>query len=84
MNERIRGSEPVVEKIDCQVVLLSGLYGCGKTTWAKKYLEDNPTKHFELLNVESILNRMTVSVHLHTEDKHRSLSIVDRWKITTD
>ena len=50
LNERIRGSEPVVEKNECQVVLLSGLYGCGKTTWAKKYLEENPTKHCTSVN----------------------------------
>lgn len=70
LNERIRGSEPVVEKSNCQVVLLSGLYGCGKTTWARKYLEENPTKHFELINVESVLNRMTVCDDLNiSKDK---------------
>jgi heterogeneous nuclear ribonucleoprotein U-like protein 1 len=60
LNDRIRSSEPILEKSDCQVLLLSGLNGSGKTTWAKKYIEENPTKHFELINVESVLNKMAV------------------------
>jgi len=60
LNDRIRCSEPILEKNDCQVLLLSGLNGSGKTTWAKKYIEENPTKHFELINVESVLNKMAV------------------------
>jgi heterogeneous nuclear ribonucleoprotein U-like protein 1 len=60
LNDRIRSSEPISEKNDCQVLLLSGLNGSGKTTWAKKYIVENPTKHFELINVESVLNKMAV------------------------
>jgi len=64
LNDRIRTSEPILEKHDCQVLLLSGLNGSGKTTWAKKYIEDNPTKHFYLINVESVLNKMAVRFQL--------------------
>jgi heterogeneous nuclear ribonucleoprotein U-like protein 1 len=60
LNDRIRSSEPIPEKNDCQVLLLSGLNGSGKTTWAKKYIAENPMKHFELINVESVLNKMAV------------------------
>ena len=59
-NERIRSSEPIVEKSDCHVVLLSGVIGSGKTTWAKKYITENPGKNFNLLNVEHVLSKMTV------------------------
>ena len=51
----------MLEKSECQVILLSGLNGSGKTTWARKYLEENAKKHFYLLNAESVLSKMTVS-----------------------
>ena len=69
LNDRIRSSEPILEKSDCHVVLLSGLNGSGKTTWAKKYIEDNPTKHFQLINAESVLNKMTVGRKFCSDDE---------------
>ncbi len=60
LNERVRSSEPILEKTDCQVILLSGLNGAGKTTWAKKYIEENLTKNFNLINVEYVLSKMAV------------------------
>ena len=60
LNERVRSSEPILEKTDCQVILLSGLNGSGKTTWAKKYIEENLIKYFNLINVEYVLSKMTV------------------------
>jgi heterogeneous nuclear ribonucleoprotein U-like protein 1 len=60
LSDRIRGSEPVLEKNECQVILLSGLNGSGKTTWAKKYMEENPKKDFNLLNIEYVLSKMAV------------------------
>ncbi len=60
LSDRIRSSEPIVEKNECQVLLLSGLNGAGKTTWAKKYIEENPTKNFHLINAESVLSQMAV------------------------
>jgi hypothetical protein len=58
--DRIRGSVPILEKSQCQVVFLSGLIGSGKTTWAKKYVEENPDKNFDVLNAEHVLSKMTV------------------------
>ncbi|CAF1562434.1 unnamed protein product [Rotaria sp. Silwood1] len=60
LNERIHCSKPILEKNDCHVILLSGLIGSGKTTWANKYIEDNPTKNFNLINVEYVLRKMTI------------------------
>jgi heterogeneous nuclear ribonucleoprotein U-like protein 1 len=60
LSDRIHCSEPILEKNECQVVLLSGLNGSGKTTWAKKYIEENPKKDFNLLNIEYVLSKMTV------------------------
>ncbi len=60
LSDRIRCSEPILEKNECQVVLLSGLNGSGKTNWAKKYIEENPKKNFNLLNIEYVFSKMAV------------------------
>ncbi|CAF1140885.1 unnamed protein product [Rotaria magnacalcarata] len=60
LENRTRCSEPVLEKSNCQVVLLSGLNGSGKTTWAKKYMEENSKQHFNLLDAEYVLSKMTI------------------------
>lgn len=64
--DRIRTSEPIVDKSQCEVLLLSGLTGSGTTTWAKKHLEENPNKNFNLLNVEYVLSKMTTDGKLPT------------------
>lgn len=61
LDQRIRLCEPIREKNDCQVIFLSGLPCVGKTSWSKKFFEENRNKNFNLINVESILQRMAVS-----------------------
>ncbi|CAF1342854.1 unnamed protein product, partial [Adineta ricciae] len=76
VSDRIRGSTPVEEKSQCQVVLLSGLNGSGKTSWAKKYMEENSDKHFNLLNAEHVLNKMTIDGKLPViKDRNDGLMI---------
>ena len=60
LSNRIRCVESIPEKADCQVILLSGLIGSGKTTWAEKYIEENSNRNFNLLNIEHVLSKMAV------------------------
>ncbi|CAF0841442.1 unnamed protein product [Adineta steineri] len=60
LSDRIRTCEPILEKNQCEIILLSGLNGSGKTTWAKKHIEENPKKDFNLLNIEYVLSKMTI------------------------
>lgn len=64
LHERIR-LESINEEKDCNVILLSGLTGSGKTTWAKKYMEQHATKCFKLINVEYVLSKMTVCLFIN-------------------
>ncbi|CAF4105072.1 unnamed protein product [Rotaria sp. Silwood2] len=76
LHERIRCSEPILEKNDCQVILLSGLIGSGKTTWAKKYIKDNSTKNFNLINAEYVLSKMAIDGKLPTiKDRNDGLML---------
>ncbi|XP_066438946.1 heterogeneous nuclear ribonucleoprotein U-like protein 2 isoform X2 [Eleutherodactylus coqui] len=41
-----------------EVLLMIGLPGTGKTTWAKKYSEDNPEKQFQHLSTEALIPQL--------------------------
>ncbi|XP_044125651.1 heterogeneous nuclear ribonucleoprotein U-like protein 2 [Bufo gargarizans] len=46
---------------ECQVLLMIGLPGTGKTTWAKKHCEDNPEKQFQHLSTEALISQLKTS-----------------------
>ncbi|XP_040265561.1 heterogeneous nuclear ribonucleoprotein U-like protein 2 isoform X2 [Bufo bufo] len=46
---------------ECQVLLMIGLPGTGKTTWAKKHCEDNPEKRFQHLSTEALISQLKTS-----------------------
>jgi len=48
---------------DCEVIMMVGLPGCGKTTWATKHMEENFDKHFNLIGTSNLLDRMKVNMH---------------------
>ncbi|XP_073514593.1 heterogeneous nuclear ribonucleoprotein U-like protein 2 isoform X2 [Phyllobates terribilis] len=43
---------------ECEVILMIGLPGTGKTTWAKKYSKDNPEKRFYHLSTEALIPQL--------------------------
>lgn len=43
---------------ECEVLLMIGLPGTGKTTWAKKHTEDNPEKRFLHLSTEALIPQL--------------------------
>lgn len=45
-------------RIEPEVIVLVGLPGTGKTTWAKKFERDNLGKRYAIISVESILSQM--------------------------
>lgn len=42
--------------------MVCGLPCSGKTTWVKKYIEEHPDKFYNVLGVESVLNKMKVKL----------------------
>ncbi|KAM3919098.1 heterogeneous nuclear ribonucleoprotein U-like protein 2 isoform 2-T2 [Leptodactylus fuscus] len=43
---------------ECEVLLMIGLPGTGKTTWAKNYSKDNPEKRFQHLSTEALIPQL--------------------------
>uniref|UniRef100_A0A182WK31 B30.2/SPRY domain-containing protein n=1 Tax=Anopheles minimus TaxID=112268 RepID=A0A182WK31_9DIPT len=44
----------------CELVMMVGLPGSGKTTWVQNYLKENPDTSFTLLSIDSLLENMKV------------------------
>uniref|UniRef100_A0A672H0J2 B30.2/SPRY domain-containing protein n=1 Tax=Salarias fasciatus TaxID=181472 RepID=A0A672H0J2_SALFA len=62
--QRVRSrpcKSPADPSLACQVVLMVGLPGSGKSFWAKTHMKQHPEKQFRLLGTEELLACMIVS-----------------------
>ncbi|KAM4020940.1 heterogeneous nuclear ribonucleoprotein U-like protein 1 [Anomaloglossus baeobatrachus] len=58
--DRIRGTEPPKNKAECEILMMVGLPGAGKTTWAMKHTTGNPGKKYNILGTNAIMEKMRV------------------------
>ncbi|KAG8583236.1 hypothetical protein GDO81_008332 [Engystomops pustulosus] len=59
LEDRERGPLGPEQKKDCEVIMMIGLPGAGKTTWVNKQVEENPGK-YNVLGTNNIMDRMMV------------------------
>lgn len=50
----------IATRAECEIIMLVGLPGAGKTTWATKYVEEKAEKNYNLIGASSIYERMKV------------------------
>lgn len=50
-------------KADCEVILMVGMPGSGKTHWARQHCAANPDKRYNILSTGALFDRMKVKSH---------------------
>uniref|UniRef100_A0A3Q1EJ53 Si:ch211-107m4.1 n=1 Tax=Acanthochromis polyacanthus TaxID=80966 RepID=A0A3Q1EJ53_9TELE len=60
-DQRVRCTSAPSCRAQCEVVLLVGLPGSGKTFWARTHMKQHPEKWYKLLGTEELLACMIVS-----------------------
>lgn len=58
VEELVRTAVPPKTIEECEVILMVGLPGSGKTQWALKYAKENPEKRYNVLGAETVLSQM--------------------------
>ncbi|ESP02305.1 hypothetical protein LOTGIDRAFT_138642, partial [Lottia gigantea] len=76
--ERVRGAVPPAKKEDCEMIMMVGLPGAGKTTWATKHAESNPDKKFNMLGTNNVIDKMKVM------GLPRKRNYTGRWDVLID
>ncbi|KAH9508331.1 Heteroproteinous nuclear ribonucleoprotein U-like protein 1 [Bulinus truncatus] len=57
---RTRGLEPPASKSSCEMIMLIGLPGSGKTTWALHKQETRPRERFNILGSDALIDKFKV------------------------
>nr|XP_013806531.1 PREDICTED: heterogeneous nuclear ribonucleoprotein U-like protein 2 [Apteryx mantelli mantelli] len=58
VEDRVRTPLPPKTTEECEVLLMVGLPGSGKTQWAQKHTEENREKRYNILGTETVLHQM--------------------------
>ncbi|XP_033215687.1 heterogeneous nuclear ribonucleoprotein U-like protein 2 isoform X2 [Belonocnema kinseyi] len=78
LNDRVLGPQRPVKRDDCEILMLCGLPGAGKTTWAIKYAAEHPEKMYNILGTNTLIEKMKV-MGLPRKTNHQG-----KWEVVID
>ncbi|GLI62665.1 hypothetical protein VaNZ11_005340, partial [Volvox africanus] len=58
---RTMSSGPLPSTSECEVIVLTGLPGSGKTTWARRHCEQHPARRYCVLGMQLVLEQMRLA-----------------------
>merc|ERR1719410_3209257 len=59
--DRTRGNERIAARDQCEMIMMIGLPGCGKSTWVEKHVQENADKQYNVISTSTMINKMTVN-----------------------
>ena len=59
--EKERGTARIEKREDCEMIMMVGLPGSGKTTWVDNHVKENADKHYNVISTSEMFKKMTVS-----------------------
>ena len=65
-----RGSVAPASRSECEIMMMVGLPGAGKTVWAAKYARDHPEKKYCILGTNTIMDKMKVMGLMRKRNYH--------------
>ncbi|GFQ73559.1 heterogeneous nuclear ribonucleoprotein U-like protein 1 [Trichonephila clavata] len=60
LQQRVSGTRAPKRKEDCEMLMMCGLPGAGKSVWALNYSKQHPEKKYNILGTNNIIDKMKV------------------------
>ena len=64
VEDKTRGTPRLETRNECEMIMMVGLPGCGKTTWVEKHVKENPEKHYNVISTQEMFKKMTVRIYV--------------------
>lgn len=82
--QRVRATSPPTSRAQCEVVMMVGLPGSGKSFWAKTLMKQHPEKNYRLLGTEDLLACMLGGGQRDSRLQQASQCLTDLIKVAAE